>query len=120
MYQLSGVKTIIINDSTPLKKQEGIIVDKTGHVKIILWAEHTGQLEKDKTYIFTNLRLKQSGGVKYLNTPKDSTGISIEETQPFTDLFVSYGVNRLDCHKRGSSNSTGNTAHKQVTHLFFL
>ena len=83
LSQLAAVKTLVISDSEPLKKQEAFIVDQTGHIKVVLWAEHTGQLEQGKTYLFKNLRLKQNNGVKYLNTPKEATGLSIEETEHF-------------------------------------
>jgi len=40
LLQLSATKNVIIHDSKPVKKQEGIIVDTTGYMKIVLWAEH--------------------------------------------------------------------------------
>ena len=58
LSQLPAVKTVVMSDSRPMKKQEAFIVDQTGHIKVILWAEHTGQLEQGKTYLFKNLRLK--------------------------------------------------------------
>ena len=40
LLQLSATKNVIMHDSKPLRKQEGIIVDITGYMKIGLWAEH--------------------------------------------------------------------------------
>ena len=39
LFQLSGIKTIIMDDSKQLTKQRGIIVDQTCHMKIVLWAK---------------------------------------------------------------------------------
>ena len=40
LLQLSATKNVIMHDSKTVKKQEGIIVDTTGYMKIVLWAEH--------------------------------------------------------------------------------
>ena len=53
-----------------LKKQEGVLVDETSLIKVILWESHVDELEKGQTYILRNLRLKESRGEKYMNTPK--------------------------------------------------
>ena len=96
LLQLSATKNVIMHDSKPVKKQEGIIVDTTSYMKIVLWAQYTGNLQESNTYIFTNLRLKQSNGLKYLNTPKDHSGVSIEETEDFTDpLYPMDGIELL-------------------------
>lgn len=96
LLHLSASKNIIMHDSKSVKKQEGMIVDTTGYMKIVLWAEHTGKLEESNTYIFTNLRLKQSRDLKYLNTPNTDSGVSIEQTGDFTDaLYPMDGIELL-------------------------
>lgn len=51
LYQVSGVKTVIMSDSTSVKKKDGVIIDPTGHTKKVNLSqiEHTSQLEKDNT-----------------------------------------------------------------------
>ena len=49
LFQLPGTKTIIMDDSKQLTKQEGVMVDQTGHMKLVLWAEYTGQFKEKKT-----------------------------------------------------------------------
>ena len=120
LFQLSGIKTIIMDDSKQLTKQEGIIVDHTGHMNIVLWAEYTGQLEEKKTYIFSNLRLKESNSVKYLNTPKDNTGVFNKETDHFTGpLYPMDGIDLL-ITKVGSCVCASNTVYQQDTYLLLV
>ena len=67
--QLSGVK-MISSAGGSLKKREGVLVDVTSSIKVILWENHVDELEEGRTYILRNLRLKESRGDKYVNTPK--------------------------------------------------
>ena len=67
--QLSAVK-VLQTGHGPLKKQEGVLVDQTSSIKVILWESFVDKLEKGETYILHNLRLKESHGEKYVNTPK--------------------------------------------------
>ena len=56
--------------ATLYKEQEVILVDHTTSIKLIRWQEHCNKLEDQKTYALQNLRLKESNGLRYLNTPK--------------------------------------------------
>ena len=67
--QLSAAK-VISCISGPLKKQEGVLVDETSSIKVVLWESHVDQLQQGDTYILSNLRLKECRGEKYVNTPK--------------------------------------------------
>lgn len=67
---LSATKTIVIQDS-PVKKQEGYIVDPSGYIKIIFWGEHVDSVTPQSTYFFSNLRMKVSQNQRYLNTAKN-------------------------------------------------
>ena len=69
VLQLSAVKVLQTVHGS-LKKQEGVLVDETSLIKVILWESHVDELEKGQTYILRNLRLKESRGEKYMNTPK--------------------------------------------------
>ncbi|XP_028405259.1 uncharacterized protein LOC114527766 [Dendronephthya gigantea] len=67
-----------------LRKQELIIRDNTGSIELVLWNEYVDLLEAHKTYILTNLRLKES---KHFNTAK-SEKFSYEETTAFIQPLV--------------------------------
>ena len=67
---ITGVKTINSRYDHPLKKQEVLLVDHTTSIKLVLWQEHCDKREDQKTYNLQNLRLKETDGIRYLNTPK--------------------------------------------------
>ncbi|CAB4003729.1 Hypothetical predicted protein [Paramuricea clavata] len=69
VLELSSVK-VLHTAHGPLKKQEGVLVDETSSINIILWESEVEKLEEGQTYILSNLRLKESHGEKYVNTPK--------------------------------------------------
>ncbi len=69
VLDLTSVK-ILHTAHGPLKKQDGVLVDETSSIKIMLWEDDVEKLEKGQTYILRNLRLKESCGEKYVNTPK--------------------------------------------------
>ena len=80
---ITGVKTINSRYGDALQKQEVILVDHTTSIKLILWQEHCNKLENQKTYALQNLRLKESNGARYLNTPK-SEEFLFKEVPSFT------------------------------------
>ena len=65
-----------------LKKQEAIISDTTGYIKVVLWENNVNTLEVNTAYNLKNLRVKSSNNEKYLNTPKGEDFVSTETT-PF-------------------------------------
>ena len=79
---LSATKTIVIQDS-PVKKQEGYIVDPSGYIKVIFWGEHVHSVTPQSTYFFNNLRMKVSQNQRYLNTPKQDNLYTIKDAEPF-------------------------------------
>lgn len=89
---VSGVKTLVKHDNTELKKQELVIRDNKGSIELVLWNEYVDLLETNKTYILTNLRLKESKFGQYVNTPK-SEKFSFEETTAFTEPLVAIEEN---------------------------
>ena len=80
---ITAVKTINSRYGYALQRQEVILVDHTTSIKLILWQEHCNKLEDQKTYALQNLRLKESNGSRYLNTPK-SEEFLFKEIPAFT------------------------------------
>ena len=80
---ITAVKTINSRYGYALQRQEVILVDHTTSIKLILWQEHCKKLEDQKTYALQNLRLKESNGSRYLNTPK-SEQFLFKEIPSFT------------------------------------
>ena len=62
-------------------------MDPTASMKVILWEQFIDCLEVEQTYILKNLRLKQDGGSKYLNTP-NSDMFSFEKVEEFIEPVV--------------------------------
>ncbi|XP_028404097.1 uncharacterized protein LOC114526773 [Dendronephthya gigantea] len=87
--KVSGSKKISSQriSSGHLKKQEIVIADPTTSMKLILWEQFIDCLEADQTYMLKNLRLKQNGTTKYLNTPKSDT-FSFEKVEEFTEPVI--------------------------------
>ena len=71
---------------SPIKKQELEIADPTATIKMVLWGEYCDYgVNKNCTYIFKNFRLKRKFGRTFLNSPKNSSSTSIEETTDFNE-----------------------------------
>ena len=80
--RLSGIKMVQTQHQGSLKKQEAIIRDTTGYIKVVLWENNVNTLEVNTSYNLKNLRVKSSNNEKYLNTPKGEDFVSTETT-PF-------------------------------------
>ena len=74
-------------DNSQLRKQELVIRDGKSSIQLVLWDSYVDSLEINKTYLFNNLRLKESKFGRYLNTAK-SEKVTFEETTPFTQPLV--------------------------------
>lgn len=74
-------------DNSQLRKQELVIRDGKSSIQLVLWDSYVDSLEINKTYLFNNLRLKESNFGWYLNTAK-SEKVTFEETTPFTQPLV--------------------------------
>lgn len=63
-----------------LTKSSATLVDPTGSTTAVFWEDWADCIQVDKTYIFTNLRVKKDNysGEIYVNTAKE--GFKIEET----------------------------------------
>ncbi|CAH3180361.1 unnamed protein product [Porites lobata] len=87
LTRLTAVKTQNNRFGQTLQKQEAILVDHTTSIKVILWQEHCNTLTEEKTYRLRNLRIKESYGTRYLNTPK-SEHFEFEEIPAFTQTLA--------------------------------
>ena len=60
-------------------------MDPTGSTTAVFWEEWADCVQHDKTYLFTNLRVKKDNysGEIYVNTAKE--GFKIQETTNFTE-----------------------------------
>ena len=67
-----------------LKKQEALLIDPHGTIKLILWEDDIDAIKDGDTYIFKNLRLKKNRltGDSYVNPAKGFSKISQTEQFP--------------------------------------
>jgi uncharacterized CHY-type Zn-finger protein len=71
VVQVSSVKKISTSFKGELRKQDVIVRDSTSSIKIVMWEDNVDCVEVEKTYEFTNLRVKGSEYDRYLNTPQN-------------------------------------------------
>ena len=83
VYDIGRVKIVSQN----LEMAEAHIVDPTGTIKLILWGKFTSMVEKGKTYLFHQIRVKKDSLTQevFVNTAKEGTIIS--ETEAFTEVL---------------------------------
>ena len=74
--------------------QDAIIADNSNSVKLTLWEEFCGSLEKDKTYLMKNVKVRRYNGEKYLNTPKNE-GCNIQEVEPLEGPLPEINIPQL-------------------------
>lgn len=81
---LSGSKTVKVERGN-LTKSTATLVDPTGSTRAVFWEEWVDSVQNDKTYLFTNLRVKKDNycGEIFVNTAKE--GFKIQETTNFTE-----------------------------------
>ncbi|CAB4011624.1 Hypothetical predicted protein, partial [Paramuricea clavata] len=90
--QMSGVKHVKIDNGT-LKQVMAILVDPTASIQAVFWEEWVGSIEDRKTYIFTNMRLREDNytNEKFVNTAKSGCkiGISVPFSEALPDVTLS-------------------------------
>ena len=79
---MSGVKKTPTLRQGVLRKQELTIEDPTTSIKFILWESWVNSIQRNKTYLLQNLKVKTNKKVRYLNTAKDEMFI-FQEVEPF-------------------------------------
>ena len=81
---LSGAKMVKL-ETGPIQSRSCTLQDPSGTIKAVLWNEWVNSVENDKTYIFTNLRVKKDNYTNeiFVNTAKH--GCRIEQSDSFND-----------------------------------
>ena len=59
-----------------IAKQDAIIADSTGVVKLTLWEANIGKVTEDNSYRFENMMVQSYNDCKYLSMPKDGGSIT--------------------------------------------
>ena len=93
--QLSGTKTIKM-DNGILTKRSCMLQDTTGTIEAVFWEEWIDIVENEKTYMFTNFRVKKNNYTNevYINTAKD--GFQAQECDPFEQILPDVQPNIAD------------------------
>lgn len=79
---VASVKNLISQHHGQLQKQEIILRDPTGTIKLVLWEQYVNALVVNTTYMLQNLKFKVFNDERYLNTPKDED-FKPTEIEPF-------------------------------------
>lgn len=79
---VSPVKVMITQNHGPLRKQEVLLRDPSGTIKLVLWEQYVDLLVPSQTYNLENLKVKVYNDQRYLNTPRDEE-FQCNETDPF-------------------------------------
>ena len=61
-----------------LRKQDVIVADPTGYIKLVLWDNYVNTLDLEHTYVLKNVRIKSTKFENYLNTPKDEDFAAVD------------------------------------------
>ncbi|XP_028416740.1 uncharacterized protein LOC114540939 [Dendronephthya gigantea] len=88
VMKMSGIKV----QSTrfgQVKKQDVIVADPTGTIKLVLWGEYINSLQQNETYTLKNVRVKSTKYDHYLNTPKNEGFVAVDAT-PYSVPVVEY------------------------------
>jgi hypothetical protein len=86
VQSLSAVKKIVTKFNKTLNKQEGMLLDPTGQIKVILWENLINSLIEGNTYILKNIQMKKSAwGDLYVNPPKDGTSYSYTQVESYDE-----------------------------------
>ena len=82
VIHVSPVKVMITQNHGPLRKQEVMLKDPSGTIKLVLWEQYEDLLVPSQTYNLENLKVKVYNDERYLNTPRDEE-FNRNETEPF-------------------------------------
>jgi ssDNA-binding replication factor A large subunit len=59
-----------------ITKQDTVIADDTGAIKLTLWENNIGTIEEGKSYDFSNVIVRTYNNSKYLSLPKEDAGVT--------------------------------------------
>jgi hypothetical protein len=86
VHSLDSVKKITTKLNQTLDKQEGILLDPSGQMKILLWQDQVNSIKEGETYIFKNLRVKDNQyKERYVNPPKDCNNYSVTVAESYQE-----------------------------------
>ena len=81
VHSLTGPKKIFTRNKAELLKQDGILVDQSGQINLVLWQDQVDSLQEGYTYIFKHIKVKDGQyGERYVNRPKNTAEYSVEST----------------------------------------
>ena len=69
-----------------LTKQECIVADVTGTIRIVLWEKKIGCSQEDRCYKVENVHIKEFQGKKYLSVPDKCTIKDIDEIDNVAEM----------------------------------
>ena len=83
VHEIGGTKVVSRLSGENLTKQEAVLLDPFGCVKVVLWERFVDKITRGKTYLFKNLSLKKDhyNNEIYVNTTV--SGSEILEGSPF-------------------------------------
>ena len=85
---IAGVKIQIVNDKSEVNKQQTIIHDPSGSIKLTLWGKYTDKLEIGQTYLIKKVRVRKDKFEEiYVNSIK-SGETSFYDTNYFATSLV--------------------------------
>lgn len=86
VHSLTGPKKRFTRSKAELLKQDGILVDPSGQINIVLWQDQVGSLQEGLTYIFKHIKVKDDQyGERYVNPPKNTADYSVESTTNYVE-----------------------------------
>ncbi|CAB4018425.1 Hypothetical predicted protein [Paramuricea clavata] len=86
VHSLDSVKKITTKLNQTLNKQERILLDPSGQMKILLWQDQVNSIKEGETYIFKNLRVKDNQyKERYVNPPKDCNNYSVTVAESYQE-----------------------------------
>ena len=93
LHSLGTVKKITTKLNKTLDKQERILIDPSGQMKILLWEDQVNSIRTGETYIFKNLRVKDNQYKEHhFNPPKGGNNYSIAVTESYQEQLPEAGV----------------------------
>ena len=74
--------------------QDVIIADSTNSVKLTLWEDFVGTMEKEQSYLIKNVKVRRFNGQRYLNTPARE-GCMLQEVEPLEGPLADVNIPQL-------------------------
>lgn len=85
-HSLTGPKKIFTRSKADLLKQDGILVNPSGQINIVLWQDQVGSLQEGHTYIFKHIKVNDDQyGEHYVNPPRNTAHCSVESTSNYEE-----------------------------------